>query len=50
MPKDGAPTRTRILDSAERLILQRGFAATSVDEVIADSQIGRASCRERVWR
>lgn len=37
MPRDGTPTRTRILDSAERLVLERGFAATSVDEVIAEA-------------
>ena len=43
MPKDGAPTRKRILDSAERLILQRGFAATSVDEVIADSRSSKGA-------
>jgi TetR/AcrR family transcriptional regulator, transcriptional repressor for nem operon len=35
MPRDGTATRDRILDSAERLVLQKGFAATSVDEVIA---------------
>ncbi len=43
MPKDGAPTRTRILDSAERLVLQRGFAATSVDEVVADSSSSKGA-------
>lgn len=37
MPRDGAPTRARILDTAERLVLERGFAATSIDEVIAGS-------------
>jgi TetR/AcrR family transcriptional regulator, transcriptional repressor for nem operon len=35
MPRDGAPTRARILDAAERLVLDRGFAGTSVDDVIA---------------
>ena len=34
MPRDGTATRTRILDAAERLVKDRGFAATSVDEVI----------------
>lgn len=43
MPKDGGPTRTRILDSAERLVLERGFAATSVDEVIADSHSSKGA-------
>ena len=37
MPKNGAPTRTRILDTAERLVIENGFAATSVDQVIAES-------------
>ena len=35
MPRDGTATRTRILDAAEGLALDQGFAATSVDEVIA---------------
>lgn len=35
MPKDGTPTRQRILDVAERLVIDNGFAATSVDQVIA---------------
>ena len=43
MPKDGTPTRTRILDSAERLVMARGFAATSVDEVIAESSSSKGA-------
>jgi TetR/AcrR family transcriptional regulator, transcriptional repressor for nem operon len=35
MPRDGAATRTRILDAAERLVLDQGFAGTSVDDVIS---------------
>ena len=35
MPRDGTVTRNRILDSAELLVLDQGFAATSLDEVIA---------------
>lgn len=35
MPRDGAHTKARILDAAERLVLEKGFAGTSVDEVIA---------------
>lgn len=34
MPKDGSLTREHLLDTAERLIIDKGFAATSVDEVI----------------
>ena len=35
MPRDGAANRTRILDAAEKLVLDKGFAGTSVDDVIA---------------
>lgn len=35
MARDGTKTRERILDSAEVLILDRGLAATSIDEVLA---------------
>ena len=34
MARDGTLTRNRILDAAERLVLERGFAATSVDAVL----------------
>ena len=37
MPKNGVITRTRILDAAEQLVIENGFAATSVDQVIAAS-------------
>lgn len=37
MPRDGTATRDRILSSAERLMTEQGYAATSVDQVIADS-------------
>jgi TetR/AcrR family transcriptional repressor of nem operon len=35
MARDGTKTRERILDSAEALVLDRGLAATSIDEVLA---------------
>jgi TetR/AcrR family transcriptional regulator, transcriptional repressor for nem operon len=35
MPRDGTATRERILDAAQRIVLERGFAATSVDAVLA---------------
>ncbi|MGH3109795.1 MAG: TetR/AcrR family transcriptional regulator [Gaiellaceae bacterium] len=38
MPRDGTATRTKILDAAEALVLDRGFAGTSVDDVIASAQ------------
>jgi TetR/AcrR family transcriptional repressor of nem operon len=34
MPKDGTVNRERILDAAEHLVIENGFAATSVDQVI----------------
>jgi TetR/AcrR family transcriptional repressor of nem operon len=34
MPRDGTATRTRILDAAQTLVLQQGYAGTSVDDVI----------------
>lgn len=37
MPKDGAPNRARILDAAEHLVIENGFAATSVDLVLREA-------------
>jgi TetR/AcrR family transcriptional repressor of nem operon len=34
MPKDGSINRERILDAAQCLVIENGFAATSVDQVI----------------
>lgn len=34
MPKDGTANRARILDAAETLVIDNGFAATSVDQVL----------------
>jgi TetR/AcrR family transcriptional repressor of nem operon len=34
MPKDGSINRERILDVAEHLLIENGFAATSVDKVL----------------
>jgi TetR/AcrR family transcriptional regulator, transcriptional repressor for nem operon len=38
VPRDGTATRTRILDAAESLVLDRGFAGTTVDDVIAAAE------------
>lgn len=35
MPRDGTATRARILSAAERLVIDHGFSATSIEEVIA---------------
>jgi TetR/AcrR family transcriptional repressor of nem operon len=43
VPKDGRPTRQRILDAAERLVIDNGYAATSVDQVIAGSGTSKGS-------
>ena len=37
MPRDGSATRDRILDAAQRIVLERGFAATSIDAVLAEA-------------
>jgi TetR/AcrR family transcriptional regulator, transcriptional repressor for nem operon len=37
MPRDGSATRERILDAAQRIVLERGFAATSVDAVLQEA-------------
>jgi TetR/AcrR family transcriptional repressor of nem operon len=37
MPRDGTATREKLLDAAQRLVLDRGFAATSVDAVLAEA-------------
>src|SRR5262245_8931369 len=34
MPKDGSLNRERILDAAQHLVIENGFAATSLDQVI----------------
>ena len=34
-PRKGSETRERILDVAEAAVLEKGFAATSIEEVIA---------------
>lgn len=34
MPTDGTTTRTALLDSAERLVLDRGFAGAPVDRIV----------------
>ena len=34
-PRKGSETRERILDVAEASVLEKGFAATSIEEVIA---------------
>lgn len=43
MPKDGKPTRERLLETAERLVQRNGFAATSVDAILAESNSSKGA-------
>ena len=43
MPRDGTATKQRILETAERLVIENGFAATSIDEVIAASATSKGA-------
>jgi TetR/AcrR family transcriptional repressor of nem operon len=43
MPRDGSATRTRILDAAEKLVEQQGFAATSVDQILGASRSSKGA-------
>lgn len=43
MPRNGSATRDRILDVAERLVIDNGYAATPVDQVIAESQSSKGA-------
>lgn len=36
VPRDGTATKQRILDAAERLVIEHGYAATSLDQVITE--------------
>jgi TetR/AcrR family transcriptional repressor of nem operon len=36
-PRSGAPTREKLLESSEELINRRGFAGTSIDQIIAET-------------
>ncbi len=39
MVRNGPATRERILDSAKRITLDRGFAAATLDQIMADAQV-----------
>ena len=43
MPRDGAATRERILETAERLVIEQGYTATSLDQVIAESSSSKGA-------
>jgi TetR/AcrR family transcriptional repressor of nem operon len=43
VPPDGTGTRARLLDAAERLFERNGFAGTSVDQIIEESQSSKGA-------
>jgi TetR/AcrR family transcriptional repressor of nem operon len=43
MPRDASETRQRILDAAKELVLERGFAGTSVDDIQKSAGISRGT-------
>lgn len=43
MPRDGSSTREKIMDAAEALILQSGFAGTSIDRIIDQAGITKGT-------
>jgi TetR/AcrR family transcriptional repressor of nem operon len=43
MPKDGTVNRERILDAAEHLVIENGFAATSLDQVIKAAETSKGA-------
>lgn len=43
MPRDGSATRERILRVAERLMIDQGYNATTVDQVIAESSSSKGA-------
>jgi TetR/AcrR family transcriptional repressor of nem operon len=43
MPRDGTVTRERILDHAQRLVVEQGYAATTVDDVLTSSGTSKGS-------
>jgi TetR/AcrR family transcriptional repressor of nem operon len=43
MARSGAQTRERILDGAQRLVLEHGLAATTVDAILAESATSKGA-------
>ena len=43
VPRDGTATRDRILDAAQKLVIDHGFAATSVDRVLEASATSKGA-------
>lgn len=43
MPKDGSQTREKILDAAHELMLQQGYTATSIDQLLAKTGLTKGT-------
>lgn len=43
MPRDGAKTRTTIMDAAEGMIFEQGFSATSIDRLVERVGLNKAT-------
>jgi TetR/AcrR family transcriptional repressor of nem operon len=43
VPRNGQVTKGRILDAAQSLVLERGFAATSIDAVLAEAAVSKGA-------
>ena len=43
MPRDGTATRDRILEAGQRLVIENGFAATTVDAVHRRSETSKGA-------
>jgi TetR/AcrR family transcriptional repressor of nem operon len=43
MARSGTETRERILDAAERIVLDKGLAATSIDDILTESKRSKGS-------
>lgn len=43
MPRDGRDTRSTILDAAESLILEQGFAGSSIEDIIARAGVTKGT-------
>lgn len=43
MPRDGSITKTKIMDEAQNLFIDRGYAATSIEQIIDRSEITKGS-------
>lgn len=43
MPRDGRDTKSTIMDAAESLILEQGFASASIDRIVARARITKGT-------